>query len=167
MKHDIIDCVQGIIDEYENKEMGYELHIKSLVYKLFVILLRKHLKKVLKQNEYEIRIRNLERMNMVLDYIEKNFTQEITIDELAAMCCVTRYHFCHMFKKLTGKTVSEYVNFMRINKAEQLLKNTDMYVNEIAEAIGFNDTNYFSRTYRKFRNVSPANARRLTAKEME
>ncbi len=55
------------------------------------------------------------------------------------------YHFCHIFEAYTGKTFKEYLNNVRIDKAEELLMTTDDTVSEIAFICGFNDSNYLSR----------------------
>ena len=85
--------------------------------------------------------------------------EKITIDQLTAITCLSRDHFSHLFKKLTGRSVNEYINGMRIDKAEMLIKNTDMNITEIAMATGFNDANYFSRIFRKYKKTPPSAAR--------
>jgi len=49
----------------------------------------------------------------------------------------------------------EYIHLLRINEAERLLKETDMYISEIAEQVGFGNINYFGRIFKKYRNISP------------
>lgn len=156
-----IQCIKGIVDEYENKEPGFELSIKSYVYRLLVLLLRNHVDRVLTQREYKTRIQNLERLNKVLDYIESSYAEDITIDQLTEITCLSSDHFSHLFKKLTGKGVNEYINSLRIDKAEMLLKNTGLNITEIAMTTGFNDANYFSRIFRKYKKVSPSAVRKV------
>ncbi len=154
-----VECIKGIASEYESKEPGFELSIKSYVYRLLVLLLRNHVDRVLTQKEYKLRTQNLARLNQVLEFIERNYMEKITIDQLTAITCLSRDHFSHLFKKLTGRSVNEYINGMRIDKAEMLIKNTDMNITEIAMATGFNDANYFSRIFRKYKKTPPSAAR--------
>lgn len=72
---------------------------------------------------------------------------------------VSKYHFCHLFKEATGKTVVQYINDVRLDKAYHLLKNTDMNITQISMSVGFNDMNYFSRLFRKYKNVPPSKVR--------
>lgn len=155
-----IECIKNIIDEYEKKETGYELSIKSSVYRLLVLLIRNHTQKVLTLREYDSRVKNLERLNIILNHIKNNYTESIDIDNLASMIGVSTYHFYHLFKNITGKTVSEYVNHVRIDKADFLLKNTGMNITEIALSTGFNDINYFSRLFKNYKKDSPSMVRK-------
>lgn len=155
-----VECVKNIISESNKKGNGYELFIKSSVYMLIGLLIRDHVEKVMTEKEVKTRIKNLERLNKVLLYIEENYTESISVEKLASMVCLSFYHFCHLFKTLTGKGVTQYINLMRIDKAELLLKNTDMNITEIAMATGFSDANYFSRIFSKYKNFSPTTIRK-------
>jgi transcriptional regulator GlxA family with amidase domain len=76
------------------------------------------------------------------------------------MAGLSRFHFSRLFKELTGRSVTEYVNGIRIGRAEYLLYNTTMTVSEIALAAGFHDIYYFSRIFKKFKNVAPTEMRK-------
>ena len=105
------------------------------------------------------RVNKLERIQPVMNYIESNYNTDITYPELAKLLNVSKYHFCHLFKEATGKTVVQYINDIRIDKAYNLLKNTDMNITQVSMSVGFNDMNYFSRLFRKHKNVSPSKVR--------
>jgi AraC-like DNA-binding protein len=155
-----IECVKNIIMQSQEKGNGYELFIKSSVYMLIGLLIRDHVEKLMTEKEVKAQVKNLERLNKVLLYIEENYTEPISVDYLENMVCLSLYHFCHLFKTLTGKSVTQYINLMRIDKAELLLKNTDMNITEIAMATGFSDANYFSRIFSKYRKFSPTTIRK-------
>lgn len=156
---EVISCVENIINENEEKDVGFELSIKSYIYRLLVLLLRNYVDKVLTPKEYDAKVKNLGKLNCVLKYIEENYTEEITIEQLARMICVSNYYFCHLFKQVTGKTLSEYINGVRVNAAEALLRTSDMNITEVALAVGFNDANYFSRVFKKHRKYPPSQVR--------
>jgi len=149
-------CVENIIKEYESKDIGREVAIKAYIYQLIVILLRGHVKHMLTSREYDNRKKRLERFNKILKFIDEHFHEEITIDKLCSMANLSKYRFCHLFKEITGKSFSEYLNMVRINKAEELLHETDMNVTEIALSCGYNDANYFSRVFKKYRKQAPS-----------
>lgn len=65
-----------------------------------------------------------------------------------------------IFKETYGSTISNYLIAMRITKAKQLLRFTDMTVDEIGNAVGMGDANYFSRTFRKVEGISPSEYRK-------
>jgi len=142
--------------EYESKNPGYELSIKACIYQLLVFLLRNHVQVVLTSDEYTARMRNLKRFNNLIEYIENNYSSKITIEQLCTMAHISRFHFCHIFKDMTGKSLGEYLNLLRINKAYSMLKDSELNITEVAAACGFDDANYFSRLFKKYKKVSPS-----------
>lgn len=153
----ITECIERIVHEYYSKELGFELAIKSYLFQLIVILLRKHVDRYLNKEEFESRTRTLIRMNKVLEYIEDNLSQNITINDLAAIANVSNFHFCKLFKQATGKTAIDYINNLRVNKAVLLLNEGKLNITEIAIECGFNDSNYFSRIFKKYKGAAPLN----------
>jgi AraC-like DNA-binding protein len=144
------------VKEYESKMAGYEMAIKACIYQLLVFLLRNHVQLVLTSEEYNTRMHTLKRFNNIIEYIENNFKNKITLEQLCSMAHISRFHFCHIFKDITGKPLSEYLNLLRINKAETMLKESELNITEVAAACGFDDANYFSRLFKKYKKVSPS-----------
>lgn len=60
-------------------------------------------------------------------------------------------HFCKVFKKITGKTLIEYLHLLRINEAEKMLVDTDASITEIAGNVGFSSITYFGRVFKKLK----------------
>lgn len=155
----ISECINTIIREYTEKQVGFELEIKSAVYHMLAILLRNYVDKVLSMREYGLREKNMEKIGKILKYIEVNYTESISTSDCAKMLNITNSHFCHLFKLITGKSLSSYVNYLRLKKAETLLKNTSMSITDIAFATGFNDTAYFTRLFKRYKNMPPSKYR--------
>ncbi len=103
---------------------------------------------------------NLERLGKVFNHIEANYTEKIKMDDLYLMAGLSSYYFCRLFKKVTGRTTNEYINIYRLNKAEYLLKSTCMNITEVALSTGFNDINYFSRLFKKYKKIAPSSVRK-------
>ncbi|MFF2885438.1 helix-turn-helix domain-containing protein [Paenibacillus sp. NPDC057967] len=154
-----IACMHNLIRELENREFGYELAIKSELYRLLALLLRGHVTTVLTKDEYAERMKNVERFEPVFRFIAEHYREELTVEELSGIAGLSRYHFSRLFKELTGRTVTEYVTAARLDKADYLLRNTPLTVSEVAAASGFNDIYYFSRTFKKHKKVSPSKIR--------
>ncbi len=150
---------EEIFTEHRNQEVGFDMAIKAKLYELLVYLVRNYISRHITQEEYVARVNKLERIQPVMNYIESNYNTDITYPELAKLLNVSKYHFCHLFKEATGKTVVQYINDIRIDKAYNLLKNTDMNITQVSMSVGFNDMNYFSRLFRKHKNVSPSKVR--------
>lgn len=91
----------------------------------------------------------------VKSYVRKFLGEEITVSKCAAMCSMSDSRFSHVFKAETGVSFIEFVNAARMEKARELLQNTDLRINEIAEQIGIFNPNYFSAQYKKKTGLSP------------
>ncbi len=152
--------IEQIAREFFGKEPGYELAIKGYLYNLLLRLIRFYTDKVMTSDESRTRSRNFSRMNKVLAYISQNYMDEVSLDDMARMTEISKCYFCKLFKKLNGKTLSEYIKYVRINEAYLLLKGTGMSVTDVALAVGYNDINYFSRVFKSFMGTSPSSVRK-------
>lgn len=90
-----------------------------------------------------------------LRYIAQNFAMPITLEEIAERINLTPTYLSRKFKKETGTTFKEYVNYIRIRQACQMLLTTDDSVTKIALNCGFNSSNYFKDCFRRINGVSP------------
>lgn len=161
----ILDCIKTILEEYFHKKLGYELAIKSNIYQLIVYLLRGYVNKILNENEFEERKRILSKFECVFRLIEEKYTEKLSLNELANCVNFSTHHFCRTFKQLTGKTTTDYINGIRLNKATNYLKQTDLNISEIAIKCGFDNINYFSRLFRIYYDITPTEYRKLSVKE--
>lgn len=88
--------------------------------------------------------------------IRDNYSQpKLSVDALAAACNVSKYHFCHVFKSVTGFGAISYLNAYRLKIANNLLKTSNKSVSEIAFSCGFEDASYFSKLYKQKFNKTP------------
>ena len=102
-------------------------------------------------------------LEKILEYLNKNFTQEIALDKLIKMSFYSKRVFQYKFKELTGYSVTEYVLRKRIALAQELLrKNEDFSIGEVAVQCAFLDQNYFSRKFREITGTAPRNYRRAS-----
>jgi AraC-like DNA-binding protein len=98
---------------------------------------------------------NETRINTVFNYIKKNVASTILLQQAAASVHLTTGAFCKFFKRMTGKTFSDYVNEIRIGNACNLLSNTDKTIAQIAIVSGFENQTYFNRVFLKKKNCTP------------
>ena len=99
--------------------------------------------------------RALLRIGEALSHLERNIHREIDLEELASIAHMSRRSFLRVFQSATGTSPLAWVIGQRINRACSLLRNTDRRVTEIAFDVGFNDSNYFTRQFRKGTGLSP------------
>lgn len=95
------------------------------------------------------------KMEKVLSYINENLSARLTVEELAEMVYMSRYHFMRIFKAETGSTVHAYIRHKRLMRASQLIREGVPAAKAAAEC-GFNDYSTFHRAFRDTFNVSPA-----------
>lgn len=102
----------------------------------------------------------------IKEYLEKNIDSKIKIQDIANNFFISRSELFYIFKKYTNTTIIEYLNTIRINKAKELLKNTDYTITEISQLVGYDSLQYFSRIFRKNIGSSPSEFRKLLAKRL-
>ena len=93
------------------------------------------------------------------EYLDTNYTRDISVEEIAAALGVSRSFLSRCFKEVHGMTILEYLLGVRMKKALSLLDETDMSVNEIAARVGFNNANYFFRKFKEEFDVTPTQYR--------
>ncbi len=153
------DYIASINREYEEKLPGYDMMLKGHTYALLTYLMRSYPDVSISHRDFEARAVKLRRLNHVIEYIKNNYTDKITTKALAEMCFLSEAHFCRFFKGAMGKSAIEYINEYRVQKAAILLKNTDESISQIALAVGFDDINYFSRTFKGILGTPPGKYR--------
>ncbi len=82
-------------------------------------------------------------------YINTNYSKEITLEDVSKEVCISPQYFSRLFKEETGYNFIEYLIDLRIERAKELLTNTNMSIKEICFEVGYGDPNYFSRLFKK------------------
>lgn len=95
-------------------------------------------------------------MDQVYDYIYCNFKENIELDKLADIACMNKSSFCRYFKKMNSKTISRFVNELRVGYACQLLQENQYSISMICYESGFNNISNFNRQFRNIMNISPS-----------
>lgn len=90
-----------------------------------------------------------------MEYIELNYKDSISLGEISKHVYLSPEYFSRLFKEEVGENFSTYLTLFRIKKAEELLKNTDMKICQISNEVGYVNSGYFSKTYKKYKGVSP------------
>ena len=94
-----------------------------------------------------------------VEYIEANFYQKITLKDVAGALYVTPNYLCRLFKRHTGRHLSDYLLEYRMDKARALLRNPQYKIAEVAEKVGYGDTKYFSTSFKKVYHMTPMDYR--------
>ena len=95
-----------------------------------------------------------------VEHMDKHYGEDISLERLAQISGVSLQHFCRVFRSQLGMRPMEYLARRRVAAAKILLTETDGRIGDIAAAVGFEDSNYFGITFRKYEGVSPTEYRK-------
>ena len=98
-----------------------------------------------------------------IGYNQKHYAESLTLETVCRYSGLSKTYFCGLFKLMTKKTFVEYLLDIRMQHAMALLENTEYSITEISNMTGFNDSTYFSRTFRRLVGMSPRSYRAIRA----
>ncbi|MCR5250610.1 MAG: response regulator [Lachnospiraceae bacterium] len=99
--------------------------------------------------------RSTDTIKLAKEYIGDNFARDISLDDVSRAVNISPYYFSKLFKEATGENFIEYLTNIRIEKAKELLTGGDLSMKEICSMCGYQDPNYFSRTFKKNVGLTP------------
>ena len=149
---EIVEAVEEILIESSRVRVAQDIFIRSSVLRILGIMYREG---ILSDSEQVYYAKGVQKILPALAYINSSYNENITLEAAAAKLNFDSSYFCRIFKQAIGATFTEYLNFVRICKAERLLSRTDNSILEISEAVGFSSVSYFNRIFKKYRNCSP------------
>lgn len=116
--------------------------------------------KVIQYVQEEKKDKDIRPVREVKTYLEENYHQEISLNDLADIVSLNASYLSALFKKETGMTYTEYVMFCRLEKAKELLADTGKSIAEIADAVGYHDTRHFSKLFTRNIGLKPSEYRK-------
>ena len=151
-------CIDACDEINKTKPDGYELFIKGKLFEFFYILSNRC------RNEKNPRVsKPLEKIKIILKYIETNYMHKISIAEIAKEVDFSESHFMRYFKENMGVSFVDYLREYRLTMAARLLLVSDVTILSIAEEVGFDNLSYFNREFKKHYGVTPSQYRKLTS----
>lgn len=163
LSNDVFYTAQNILlqigEEFSEKPDGYRAQIRALLTQ-YIILLSRHYTQtatVLSHRFFTLA--------QTIQYIEQNFSEKITVDELAEIAGMKRRNFVKVFHKATGHAPIDYLIHYRVSQAAFLIRERPINMTEIALNCGFSDSNYFARQFRKIMHMSPTEYRKRVRKQ--
>ncbi len=106
-----------------------------------------------KQNEYA------QKFGALLDYIEKHYTENITLESITELSGFSKFHFSRLFKQYTDMTFCDYLNYRRITAAEEMLAKPDLSITDLALLAGFPSISTFNRVFKQKHGCTPTEYR--------
>ncbi len=152
-----------LLDEFERRREGYELAVKAALQLMVLAMCRNFPSREEGGTDIGRLAMSIDRFKALLEHIDLNHAERLTVSSAARMVALSPAHFCKTFKKLTGRTLVDFMNLTRVEKAAGLLSGTDLPVTEIAARTGFCNINYFDKVFKLTRNCTPAQYRKRSA----
>ena len=150
----LISYMDKLCDE---KGFGYQLGVKGCLYQVIYLLLTEGERKTAAGASKK----SLEKLKIILAYIEKNYQKQISIEEAASCCYYSKSYFMRFFKETVGMSFVEYLNNYRLDIAAKKLKETGDNILNIAIDCGFENLSYFNRKFKQRFNVTPGKYRSI------
>ena len=104
--------------------------------------------------------RNVDILKEMLAYISTHYSERMNMAELASAAGVCRSRCCQIFQKYMGTTPNVFITSYRLERAMELLRETNLSVTEIASACGFNSSSYFTESFVKYKGCTPTEYRK-------
>lgn len=150
------DLFSKIYAEYENTNYGYtdiiRAHLTELILKIF--------RKLEKRNDRIDKDLNHQYVENAIEFLRANYSSKINIEKVVENMFLSKDYFRQLFKDVTGQSITSFIQQTRIERACNMLINTDKSVGEISVKCGYNDTKFFYQTFKKIKGVTPGDYRK-------
>lgn len=137
---------------WTEKPPYYEADVIASLLNILTVLFRNHIS----QKESFSKNSGVEMVKEGIKWIGKHFKEQIVVDDVAKRVGYSKYYFSRCFKEVTGSTVNEYINRVRINYAYKKLREGISSVGEVSSACGFSDISYFTKIFKKYTGILPS-----------
>ena len=145
-------------------EFGYKQMIKGGLENLLVLATREFLNDKTGSNVNYSKVKK-EEENPIVQYIKEHYKEKISLEDLSNKFNYSVGHLCHIFKRETGQTIVEYITNYRVSVSMRLLfEKKELPIEYIAFEVGFNDVQYFTKSFKKCVGMSPGKYRFEVAK---
>lgn len=145
--------------EAAQEQAARDVMIKGLLMQFFAVLLRRGIAEGERPSPEKSVLRRYPVIDPALRCIKSAYAENLTVEQLADLCGVSKHYFCRAFKTVTGKSAMEYLRDFRLRVGNALLTGTDRSVAEISAGCGFENQNYFSRCYKQYYGETPSQSR--------
>lgn len=140
----------------KTKPQGYQLYIKSMLFQFFFILDNRCRNTRTPSKDK----RTLDKVKVVLKYIENHYAEKITIADIADVAGFSESHFMRYFKETMGTSFIDYLKDYRLTMAARLLQSSEDSILDISSEVGFDNLSYFNRSFKSKYGVTPSKYRK-------
>lgn len=152
-----------MLEEITHKENNYEIVCQSLLEVLLTCMLRNNNLSII-QNKSMVLSRECAQIK---NYLDSNYSENITLDTLASMTHMNKYYMAHAFVKYTGLSPINYLIQKRIQEGKALLESTNYSIAQISAMLGFSSQSYFSQAFKRTTEKTPIQYRNEYKKQKQ
>jgi len=146
---EIVSMYRKLNESWLSRQPGYTMRARA-----HLMLILQHF---MTRLVYDVNTHKFDsRVRWAIRYITENYANNITISEVAEAVSLNPIYFGTLFKKETNTIFRDYVNTIRLNQAEDMLRTGQRNVTEVAHNCGFTDVSYFSRLFKKYKGIPPS-----------
>jgi len=146
-------CFESIVEIMKNKPAYYHDEAKAIVLRLLIRCCREG--DSIDDSDCRVSV-NPKMITLAIDYLRAHFSEPVTVNELCEYLGFSKFYFCRRFKQATGKTMVDYLNFLRCSNAKMLIASGQYNVSESAQRSGFNNMSYFTKVYQRQMGCRPS-----------
>ena len=141
---------ERLFHEFNTKQLGYRDIMRGYIIELLVIICRLNL---------NVDSERTQKMLEIIEHINIHYMEKLCVEDLAIIAGFSVSHFRRVFKSLTGKTLNLYIQTIRIHEACKLLKDKNINVEQVAEAVGYSDMKHFYSVFKRITGKLPKDFR--------
>ena len=153
--------MQQLFEESQKHSPGHEFFTAGLILGFIGTVIRDGAYSIPSETQYQ-NAQQAQQIKKALTRIRHDYRLPLTLQELSSEATMAPNYFCRVFREIVGRPPIDYLNCYRIERAAELIYSTNEILTDIALKCGFNDSCYFSRSFRKYKGMSPSEYRKRT-----
>ena len=158
---DVESIMNELIREISGKEPRFELMFKSLILRLLALVGRVAAHEYKASEKNALVDRHRESILKAIKYLEEHYSEKIYLNDAVKVALLSHTAFCTAFKSVTNKSFTRYLNELRVSKAKEYLKETDVKISEVSSKTGFDNVVHFNRTFKQLLHMTPKEYREV------
>lgn len=150
-QQDILASIEEIYELSKSPDSDFEMQVHMLLMNIWQKIYRffsTQPNKDMKPKHHLLRLRD------IISFIEKNYNQEISLEDVAKSATICKSECCRFFKKHMGMTIFDYILYIRVQNSLPLLFNVDS-ITEVASMVGFSSPSYYSQIFKRYMKCTP------------
>ncbi len=154
---ELVSLIKNAVETGTSNDISDDFYLTATMYMVTSLLYKK---KLLAAKDKFTNSKMIEKITPILNYIDRSFDEDITLDTLSNILNLNKQYLCRLFKRATGSTIIDYLNFVRTCKAEAFLKE-DMNISDVAYKVGFSSPSYFNKIFKRYKLCTPLTYKRI------